>query len=77
MSNLASHPSWPMDDNGMNEVGDLFLLIRRFSEEPLVLLRLQCHAVQSPQIDINAEMNLRADMNLRDWTAGEGTRCMF
>ena len=56
MSNSAGHPQWPMDDEVTDEVGDLFLLLRKFLEEPPVLLRSQCHAVRSPQMDINAEM---------------------
>ena len=77
MSNSAGQPQWPMDDEGTDEVGDLFMLLGKFLEEPPVLLRLQCHAVQSLQMDINTEMNLRAEMNLRDWTAGGCVGCMF
>ena len=57
-----------MDDEGIEEVGGLFLLLRKFLQEPPVLLRLQCHAVQSQHMDINAGMNLRVEMNLRDET---------
>ena len=68
MANLASQPQWPMDDEGRNELGNLILLLRRFLEEPPVLLRLQCHAVQRQQKDITDEMNLRAEMKLRGCT---------
>ena len=69
MSNLASQPQWPMDHESTNEVGDLYLLLWKFLEEPPVLLRLQCHAIQRQQKDINAEMDIR-DCMMRE-TAGD------
>ena len=77
MSKSAGQPQWPMDDECTDEVGDLFSLRRRFVEELPVLLRPHCHAVRSPQIDINVEMNLKAEMNLMDWTASGRVRWMF
>ena len=65
MPNSASHPQWPMDDEGEDEVGNLFLLLRKFLKEPPVLLRLQCHVVQIQQMDVNAEIILGTKMNLR------------
>ena len=68
MSNLASQPRWPMDDAGTDEVGSLVLRLRKFLEELPVLLRSQCHAVRSQQMDINAAINLSTEMNLREHT---------
>ena len=56
MSNSARQLQWPMDDEGTYEVVDLFLLLRKFLEEPPVLLRLQCRAFRSQQMDINTEI---------------------
>ena len=60
MSNLICQPQWPMDDEGTDKVGDLFLLLRKSFEEPPVLLRLQCHAIRSHQMDINAEIQSKS-----------------
>ena len=63
-----------MDDEGTYEVVDLFLLLRKFLEEPPVLLRLQWHAVRSQQMNINAEMNLRDRRQLRDVDPPQASR---
>ena len=63
-----------MDDEGTNELDNLFLLLGKFSEEPLGLLRPQCRATKRQQKDIDAEMNLRAEMDLRECTM-RGTAC--
>ena len=60
-----------MNDEVTDEVGDLFPLFIKFSEEPPFLLRLQCHAVQRQQKDINAEMNL-GDCTMRGTACGGG-----
>ena len=68
MSNLASQLQWHMDNEGADEVGHLFLLLRKCLEELSCLLRFQCHALQRHHKDTNTEMNLR-DCTMRG-TAG-------